>query len=509
MRGKGRFRRLHISLLIGAACLIVGSPMALGRTLRVAVSGDPLNLDTRFASGHVTNLMLATIYEPLFTRDASGKLVGKLAQSWSWDDPHSLRIQLRHGVTFQDGTPLTANDVKVTLETVANPKYQSVQRTYLGNIVSVQVIDPYQLVVHTTGASGPLTSFLTYYGFIAPADAKVPNATGVDLAKTPVGTGPFTFVEYTPGVRLVVKRNDHYWGQEPQIDGIVFNIIQDAATRVAALKAGDIDLVLDVPPESVNDLRSAGMKVNVLQNIGTIDLTFDVTNSPTNDIRVRQAIAHAIDKDAIAKAFGGPEAHVATSIFGPGVFGRYEQTPYSYDPELAKKLITEAGAQGSTVRFIVSASALGGYTSIGEAIGEYLRKVGLTANIQVLDRAGFVSQVYKVGRNVNMWVWGWAASTLDPDELMRREFDPDRGPAWLTYKNDELTKLIHSAAAETDPTQRLALYQQAQQIIWHDVVWIPLYNTLIRDAYRPDLAGVSVSQGAFYSFDQMSFGGTQ
>jgi ABC-type transport system substrate-binding protein len=473
--------------------------------LIVASYGEPTTLDVRFHTGRIGFVTMYPMYETLFRHDIKGEVTGLLAESWKWDDPQSLRVRLRRGVTFHDGQPFTARDVKYSLESIANPTLRSRQQTYLNEIASVDIVNDYEVVIRTSRQSRAILRFLTYYGQIVPARAKTPNAEGIDLARTPVGTGPFRFVEYVPGNRLVYERYDKYWGQAPAFRSLVFRIILEPGTRAAALEARDVDIALGVPAESRAILRQKGFKVDVTQTVAIYALTVETTTRPFSALLARQAAAYAIDKQAIAKLHA-PESEVAKSILGPGVWARYEQPPFPYDPERAKRLLKEAGAEGTEISYIYDPANTDGSTVIPEAVGEYLRRAGFKVRMQAMERGTFNANVYTQNRKVNMWTWTWGVGTLDPEEIFRREFHSTRGAIWVSRKNLLLDQLIDQALGEIDEAKATAMYKKVQQIILQDAGWIPLYNIVDAVGYRSDLKGlVQLTGGGLFLFDHVSF----
>ena len=499
---------LRALLAILVASLLVISVPTLGapkEDLVIASYDEPTTLDVRFHTGRGGFMLMAPMYENLFRHNAKGEVTGHLAQSWKWETPQSLRVQLRRGVLFHDGQPLTSRDVKYSLEAMANPNLRSRQQTYLNDVAGVDVVNDHELVIRTARPSRPLVRFLTYYGQIAPARAKVPNTDGIDLASTPVGTGPYRFVDYVPGNRLTYERFDRYWGRLPRIRSLVFRIIREPGTRVSGLEARDVDVALGVPAESRGILRQKGFKVDVSQTVAIYALTVETTTAPFKNSRVRQAIAHAVDRQAIAKLHA-PEANVARSILGPGVWARRDAAGFPYDPERAKRLIKEAGAEGAEIWYVFDPANTGGSTIIPEAVGEYLRRVGFKVRMQAMERGTFNAHVYTRDRKVNIWTWTWGVGTLDPEEIFRREFHSTRGAIWVSHQNLLLDRLIDQAMGELNERKAVAMYDRVQGLIEREANWVPLYNITDAIAYRSDLKGlVQWPGGGLYWFDRAYF----
>src|SRR6266480_4441629 len=501
-----------VALLLLICLTFVAQPATRGQAapvkddLVIGSSDDITTLDVRFHTGRVGFEMLTPMYETLFRHDPMGNVVGWLAESWKWDAPQSLHVKLRKNVLFHDGQQLTARDVKYTLEAIANRDLRSRQLTYLNEIASVEVLNDNELIIHTSRPTRALVRFLTYYGQIAPARAKIPNPTGIDLAQTPVGTGPFRFLEYVSGNRLVYERFDRYWGAAPKYKRLVFRIIREPGTRTAALEGHDVDLILGVPAESRGILRRHGFKVMVSQTVAIYALTVETTTAPFKDIRARHAAAYAIDKTAIAKLYA-PESEAAKSILGPGVWGRHEMAPYPYDPEKARQLLKQANLEGAEISYVFDPANTDGSTVVPEAVGEYLRKAGFKVNMQAMERGTFNVNIYTKNRKVNAWTWTWGVGTLDPEEIFRREFDSVRGAIWVSYKSALLDKLIAKAAMELDERRASADYARLQEYLWREATWIPLYNIVDAVAYRRDLQGlVQWASGGLYWFDRMTLG---
>ena len=463
-------------LVVALTAAFAASPAATAPardSLVVASYGEPTTLDVRFHTGRIGFMVMAPMYENLFRHNAKGEVVGHLAESWNWDDPRSLRVRLRRNVVFHDGQTMTARDVKYSLESMANPDLRSRQQTYLNDIERVDVVNDNEIIIKTFRPTRALIRFLTYYGQIVPARAKVPNPEGIDLAKTPVGTGPYRFVEYLPGNRMVYERFDRYWGQPARTKELVFQIIREPGTRVAALESGDVDVLLGVPAESRDFLRKKGFKIDVHQTVGIYALTVETTKPPFNDLKVRYAALSAIDKQAVAKLHA-PESEASQSVLGPGVWARNLMQPFPYNPQRARQLLKEAGAENTEIWYVFDPSNTDGATTIPEAIGEYLRQAGFRVRMQAMERGTFNAHVY----------------TLDPEELFRREFSSTRGAIWVNHKNVLLDKLIDQALGELDTKKASALYRQAQEIIWRDAYWMPLYNIVDAIGYKPSVTGI-------------------
>jgi peptide/nickel transport system substrate-binding protein len=298
------------------------------------------------------------VFESLIFRDTDGKFYPWLADSWLYaPDGKSLTFKLRRGVRFHDGTPFTSEAVKFTFDSIKNPKLGSKAAIdFLGPYAGTDVIDSHTVRVRWREPFGPALTNLSNPWLLSIVSPTAVRKLGDDgFAQKPVGTGPFKFVEWVPKVRVVLERNEGYrWAprafkhQGPaRFKRLVIRIIPDASTRVAALEKGEIDVADQVPPVAVRSLRSNGAVNVLIGDVAGIPLSFlfNVAKEPLNDVNVRRAFIHAVNRPAIVQKvlFGTSKA-----AFGPitpttpGYWVGVEQM-YPYDPERARKLLDDAG----------------------------------------------------------------------------------------------------------------------------------------------------------------------
>ncbi len=513
---------LILSLL---AILVVALPgVSLAQDEKVAHIGlveEPATLDHRnYALTPSTFAVVWQIYEPLVTHDTrDNSLKPALAESWEQLSETSYKFNLRHDVTWHDGVPFTAADVAWSYTRTPN----RVQQYGLDPENPVEIIDDYTIIVNTDGPQGPfLRQNLALNMYILPEHVLEPyytearNATyepttdangnevsaeevkaqklfsidrGDDWQEPPtfIGTGPFKFVSWDRGKEIVLEANDDYWGGRPNIDKLVYSFVEDSTSRVIGLESGDFDLILDVTPTDVERL-SAEDNIEVLNSpsLGYTMLTMNQAVPELQDVRVRQAIAYAIDQDEILSLFNG----LATRTCGPlSTASSYYDTNvncFDYNPDMAKSLLADAGWDGSkTLALTVTSSD----ADTALLIQQYLGDVGINVDINEVDAATFRTTVR--GNESEMAIQGFS-NVVDPDHMYWVFSTSTLGGPIFSYEDDRVNQLLADAQHLADPAVRLPMYTEAQDLIVdQDTVAVFLYSSADLRAYRTDrLSGI-------------------
>jgi peptide/nickel transport system substrate-binding protein len=452
--------------------------------LVVAFPTDPQTLDPRTTSSSQAVSMLGHVYDQLVTTDEQGRLQPGLAERWELLGPQTIRFHLRRGVKFHNGEPFDAAAVKYSLESTVNPDFKSVQRFFLSAIDRVDVRDPYtaDLVLKSPAARTVLRT-LTYFGYMVPP--ALARSSG-DRLTTAVGTGPYRFVEYRPGERLVVEQNRDYWGKAPGMPRIVFRVIAEPGTRVAAVERGEVDIAYAFPIDQAARFRDhASVSILSRPTIRVAIVNFRVDRKPVDDVRVRQAVAMALNRSEInAKLLGGL-GRVANTILGPEVFGYAAgvSTP-AYDPERAKRLLAEAGVAGATIRLGLSNGRFVNDRQIGEVVQATLEELGLRTEVEAPEYGALLREANSPTGKYDVIVWSWATNTLDADFTMTGAFHDKLAGAYTQYRNREVSELIDQARATIDDRQAMDLYRRVQEILLRDLPWVPL-------VFVPDVIGMN------------------
>ncbi|MCG8546424.1 MAG: ABC transporter substrate-binding protein [Alphaproteobacteria bacterium] len=482
-----------VSLLAAAAITL---PVAVqAKELRVGYTSDALTLDPHNHRNRLTQTVIRNMYDGLVTRDPNMKVVPQLAEYLKVIDKTTYEVKLQAGATFHDGTPITAEDVKYTFERLTKDGAiggkTSPRKSLTGPIDAVNVIDDrtVRIVLKTPWPQFP--AFLTLHEIVSKTFTEAQGADG--LATKVMGSGPFKLAAWRKGDSVIMERHDGYYGGSPALapkakacsERVIFKIIPENASRVAALLSGDVDLINDLPAHAVNQVKN-NPDTDVMTVNGTRSYFIALNNQsgPFKDIRVRQALGHAIDRKLIIDRIMNGNGTPIDGILSPDAFGKnMDLPPLAYDPKKARSLLAAAGyPKGVEVVLDVK----GELKEIAEAIGSLLTKAGFRTTIQV----GEVGQLRKKWRTKgkpktgDMWLTSWGNGTLDPVGIfVPTHRTNDRGNS-AGYANPELDAILDAAGVEPDAEKRAAMYQKAELIAAKDSPYAYLWVT-------KDLYGVS------------------
>lgn len=498
-------------LIIGSIIIIIVLSAALAymllprqesalMVLRVGWSGEPTSLDPPNEKNNADIMMESLVHEPLATPSWKGgfNLSPCLATSWEQKNDTCWRFHLREGVYFHDGTPFNASAVKYNIDRLLN-KSRLTAQAYLieGFMKSAEVEDEYTVLFHTLAPSPIVLLSLahTQLSIISPtACEKYGDA---DYARHPVGTGAFEFVEWVEGEYVKFKKNENYWGEAAKLDEVIFKIIPEEGTRYMSFLAGELDLISNVLPHRVPEVE-ADPNFVLLKSpaLRVVFFGLNVQRYPLDDVRVRQAIAHVLDRDSIIAHILEGLGLPATVPMPPGVPFRLPEEEYGtggrypYDPERAKELLAEAGWVDTDGDGIVDkngepfeinlVSPSGRYLKdreIDEVMVDSLTNIGIKVDLQLMEVAAWINRI--TTGDFDMYLLGWGVSG-DIDAIFRRVWytDPEVGRGvYSTYSNPELDELIEEGVVEMDDEKREEIYYNAQRIIMDDVPMIPIYYT--------------------------------
>ncbi len=460
----------------------------------VAINHEPDTLDPTISVNTVISRpTMENVIEPLIGVDGAGNLVPGLA-SWDYsEDGRVLTFHLREGVRFHSGDPLTADDVIFSHERMA--ERSSIYQSRLRNFERIEKVDDLTVRLYFTSAD------VTY---LPPRNLSVVSRTYFErvgeeaFIANPVGTGPYRFVSHSPAQDMILTANEEYWGGVPDVRDVRFVFVNEDSTRVAMLRAGEADLILNVPFMERDRLEAEGFTTRQIAVTPTVSVQFTLNNPdvPWHDVRVRRAIAHAIDADGIvAGLFHGVPARHAR--FAPGEIGFDPAlTNYAYDPALARQLLAEAGyPNGFDMPLIWWHGENSGLRETAEAVSLYLQQVGISTQVSSLDVPDFIGRLRAARPNPT--TEAWVGITPTP---MAEYFDPtialaftywSRSP-FAQYANAEFDRLVAQAVQTVDPEARAPLIIEATRILHDDVPQISLWNNMAVYAMRP---GVSYEPG--------------
>ena len=446
------------ALLVAAA--VSGAAWSANTDITLGMPLEPPNLDpTAGAAAAIDEVVYANIYEGLTRFAPDGSVLPALAKEWTIEDDGSRYVfSLQEGVKFHDGADFTADDVKFSIDRAMAEDSTNAQKGLFANIESVEVVDPLTVAINMKQPDGSLLFNLAW------GDAVIlDEASAADAATKPVGTGPFTFTNWVQGDRVDIARNPDYWGEPVQLESATFKFISEPTAAFAAIMAGDVDVFPNYPaPENLPQLDADPRFSVVLGSTeGETILTMNNARAPLNDARVRQAISHAINREEIIDgAMFGYGTPIGTHFapHNPAYVDLTEQS--AFDPEQAKALLTEAGfSDGLTLSLKLPPPSYA--RRGGEIIASQLRDVGIETEIENVEWAQWIEQVFK-GKDFDLTI----VSHTEPMDIGIYA-DPDY---YFSYDNAELQSLMAEFSVETDTGKREAMLQQAQQIIADDYV---------------------------------------
>lgn len=439
-----------------------------GAELRIAISTEPPSLDPTTNAAAVIRLLLQyNLYENLVRIDEAGDIRPMLASSWEVSaDGRSYTFHLREGLVFHDGTPCDAEAVRGSFLRAMDPAGNHVHPEYFANIDHIDVLDPKTV---RFVLKGPDASFLA---LLALGDAVIVPAHRDDLYQNPVGTGPFRFDRWDPGHALRLVRHPGYWDPErPKVEALVFRFIADPAAQLAALRAGDVDLLVEVTPEIAQALEGdPGFHVlSAPQDLVQV-LAINKERPPFGDLRVRQALALAVDRqeliDLVALGYASPVG----SHLAPGTPYYADMTwVYAHDPKRARALLAEAGyPQGFRATLTLPAN-YAFHVRTGEVLAAQLAEVGIELDLNLVDWPTWLERVYGQA-DFDLTVIGHVGR-LDP-ALTLAFYGPNRRDYYFRrgWESPELNELLQLGAVISDPQARRSIYTVAQYIIAKEVV---------------------------------------
>ncbi len=449
-----------------------------GGTLNVGLPVDPGTMDTRLQNDTSAANINDLCYNGLVVIDANITPQPDLATSWETPDPTTYIFHLRQGVTFHDGSPLTAEDVKYTFETMVDPAFKSPRRSLYAPVQSVEVVDPQTAKFTLSQPYAPLLSYMDV-GIVSKATAGQPGNT---LSEAPMGTGPFKFTSWEKGNRIILGAFDGYHAGRPNLDGVVLQIIPDNGVRAVGIESGSLDLIQSpLNAEDVNRLKTnAKIKTSQTTGLGITYINLNTGDPLLRDKRVRQALAWLTDRDTIASTIYGNMDQPGKSSLLPGTwFADDSVQGYGYDPAKAKTLLQDAGwAPGSDgilqkggQRFQLNLTTYNdpNRMQLLQFLQNSWRQAGVDVNASYTEWPPFIDAVQNGKYQAS--IIGWLL-LVDPDRAMYRQFSTKGDSNWGKYANDQVDNLLQDARQKSDQATRKKGYADAAKLILDDSPYI-------------------------------------
>jgi peptide/nickel transport system substrate-binding protein len=465
-------KKLVAIALIAAVLLPMRVAFADGDAITIARTTSTTAMDPGFLRESAT--IVDNIFDTLVLRDKQMKLVPGLAEAWTAIDDTTWEFKLRHGVKFHNGEDFDAESVKFTIDRVLDPAAKSPTLSYIRTVSSVEVIDPYTVRIKTNGPDPLLPTRMSRYpAYMVPP--KYVKEVGNDVFATkPVGTGPYKFVEFIPDQHVILEANKDYWRGTPSIEKVTWRAIPDGTARITALLTGEVDLIENVPVDIAPMVKdSPDTDLLQVKNGGlTIYLGLVMNEKPLDNVKVRQALNLAIDRQSIVTNILQGMASPRGTQVGPADFG-YKDIPVpAFDPAKAKALLAEAGFPDGFSIKMQSTHRYMKDSEVAQAIAQQFGDIGVKIDQEVLDWSVYVQQVPRKGP---IFMLGWGSTqTLDADAAVYAIMKT--GEPYSTASIPELDKLLDESRKIVDPAARQAVLAQIQDLAAEQVPLIPLYQ---------------------------------
>ncbi len=477
---------------------LVTPTAAPGRqTIIVALSQAPTSLDPADHRSRQSETVIRNMFDGLVTRDTSNGVHLEIAEEMNWLDEQTLEVKLRQGVTFHNGVEMTADDVVYTFNRIIQENmieypdpHTSPRKGLIAPLMSVDKVDDYTVRMNFNGPWPPAMQLMVHQQIVPMGYLEEVGTQG--FIENPIGTGPFKFVSAQPGLEeVVLERFDGYYGGAPDlapvqpacVQGAIFRVIPEASTRVAALLAGEVDIIQAVPAELIDTLsQTPGIQVKTAIGTNPKWMEMNVNKPPFDDVRVRQAMNYAVDKDLIIEEIYGGRAVALPGPLSP--YNNYVNKslqPYAYDPDKALELLAEAGwtdsngdglldKDGQTFSFTLD--TLEEFRSLAEAVADMFRAIGIDASVRFWEYSVVREQLLAGERLAYLDDWG--DSAFDPVGHFEAKWHgfqtgtPYGRGNFSTYNNPRVNELIVLGETTNDPTERQKIYDEAQQLVYDE-----------------------------------------
>ena len=479
---------------------------AKDRTITIDMESYPSTLDPGLQYDGSTYPVYRNIYDQLLRRDSvTLKPVAWIATVWKQVNPTMWEFTLRDDVKFSDGTPLTAKDVAFSLNRILDKKFNSPQYANFSVVKNAKAPDATHLVVETNAPSPTLLSFLTTLSIVS--EAYVEKVGNAKVNAEPMGSGPYTMQSAKGGSEITLVRNDSYWNGKPAIAKVIFRAVPTVATRVADLQSGRAQLVATLGADQATQLQSdPSIQVLAAPTERVAYLALNVLgNTPTKDLKVRQAVAAAINYESLIKNLLGDYGKPVSAVLTPLAFGYPKNaSSFSYDLQRAKALLAEVGTPNPVLKFPTSPA----YSpQIVQAIQSDLQAAGFIVQISNTDQATYLKTVQSPAHDWGSVRFGrWSCSCLDADGVIYPLFRT--GTVWSSYSNEQFDKAVDAGRTSTDVATRTTAYDTAFSLLSSDLPGIGLYQESAIYGASTDLQWKPDASESMY-VDQMSFSGKE
>jgi peptide/nickel transport system substrate-binding protein len=482
-----------------AVWALVGSPLPIDaqgakETLSVDLPGEPATLDPHVQWDTDSYHVYRNIFDNLVTRTPDGKIVPQIAKAWRYENDTTLILDIRTDVKFHDGTALTVDDVVWSVQRIIDPAFKSPQLSQFNSIVKAEAIGTDKVRLTTSSPYPALLAQLVKLSIVPRAYVQKVGNEKFNLE--PMGSGPYRFVSWQKGVRVTLAANESYWRGRPPFKTVTFQVVPDTATRIANLKTGRSDIIRQLNPDDAASLKGESrLQILSVPTERTGYLFINALYGPTKDVRVRRAIAHAINRPLLIDALMGGYARPVNILLTPANFGYVEGFKgYPFDPARARQLLKEAGAEGAEIPFYTSPA----YDQrLVQAIQQMLQEVGLKVTISQTDQPTFLKRRQGKPEEAGSISLGrWSCACQDADGVIFPLFQSQS--LWAKYANPAFDDAVTRARQTLKDEDRLKHYREAFSILEQDVPGIGLYQDFAIYAARRELSWRPTANEAFF-----------
>ena len=497
----------EVTKIIKEEVVVTPTPVSFrqGGTLVIGMSASSIStLDPADHRSRNDETVIRNMFDALVTRDTNMELHLEIAESAEMIEPTLWEFKIKEGITFHNGEALTAEDVKfsfdrtITEGAIEYPEpHTSPRKGLIAPLESVELVDEYTVRFHLSGPWPVIMPFLCHHQILPKDYLEEVGTKG--FIEHPIGSGPFKFVEGKLDEQIVMERFDDYYGGAESLppvgpaflDRVIFKFIPEASTRVAALKAGEVDIIVTVPAHLIPTLAlDPNVLVKTCNGTRAWWMEMNVNKPPFDDVRVRQAMNYAVDADLIIEqVLGGLAVVLPGPLLPASYFADPTLEPYGYDPDKALALLEEAGwkdtdddgfldKDGEPFAFVIDSAA--GTKEQAEAIAGQLREIGLDASVRVWD--GAVLQPLLLDGERTAYLGSWGNASLDPVgfiEAKARTGVEGTGQGrgnYSQYSNPRVDELIDAGEVEWDEAKRHEIYDEAQRIVYDEAPAVFLYS---------------------------------
>lgn len=425
-------------------------------TVTIALGSEPTTLDPQVRDDGGERAVSRNIYETLMARTPDGQLEpGLAAEEPKLVNAKTWQVKLKPDIKFTNGEPMNADAVVASIKRITDPKLKSEQSTFVGPIQSAKKVDDLTVDIKTKTPDPTLPSRLYFITMVPPQASQEAG-----FQDHPIGTGPYKLKEWAKGDHITLEANPDYWGdQKPTIGEAVYRFVPENGTRLSGLLAGDYDLITNLLPENTKQVPKFEAVEGTEQPVMILNARPD--GGVTSDVKVRQALNYAVDKDAIAKSIFGGFAKVENcQMLTQASFGFNDSLQaYPYDAAKAKQLIQEAGATGKTINVVGESGRWLKDREVIEAVSQFWRDAGLKVNVQIFDFDEYLNRLFDQNKRPDAIYLSSSNELLDADRVLGGYYAMNGTGA--SNRDEEMTKWVDDAREETDTDKRQQLYADA------------------------------------------------